>query len=130
MQNKDNNGNGFWRTASILGSIVVAVPSVGGLFWQVFSLASEAQSHKAKIERLEIQVSTLQSELAGNESTLKGVDKDLNEVETQFCAQDIVRNLMHANDLRMFSMLYDKVGMKLPTDNSYYPTICNRRIVK
>lgn len=54
-----------------------------------------------------------------------------NEIETQFCAQDIVRNLMHANDLRTVSLLWEKTfGVKYPTDNTYYPTICNRPIRK
>jgi hypothetical protein len=50
------------------------------------------------------------------------------EIETQFCASDSVRNLMHATDLRITSMLWGKVnpGQVLPTDNAFYPVICNR----
>jgi 3-phenylpropionate/cinnamic acid dioxygenase small subunit len=50
------------------------------------------------------------------------------EVETQFCASDIVRNLMHATDMRLVSMLWRKTfpDTALPTDNSYYPMVCNR----
>jgi len=53
---------------------------------------------------------------------------DLREVETQFCGGDIVRNLMHANHLRLFSMLWHETFPEtaLPTDNAYYPRICNR----
>jgi hypothetical protein len=53
------------------------------------------------------------------------------EVETQFCASDIVRNLMHANDLRVQSILWRKTfpDTLLPTDNSYYPHVCNRGTV-
>jgi hypothetical protein len=52
---------------------------------------------------------------------------DLREVETQFCASDTVRNLMHANDLRQVSLLWQKVyGFPFPTANAYYPMICNR----
>lgn len=52
---------------------------------------------------------------------------DLTEIETQFCGADIVRNLMHAADLRQFSLIWQKVfDAKLPTDNVYYPMICNR----
>lgn len=48
------------------------------------------------------------------------------EVETQFCSSDVVRNLMHANDLRLLAMLWHKVFLDttLPTDNVYYPQIC------
>jgi hypothetical protein len=50
----------------------------------------------------------------------------LTEVETQFCGSDVVRNLMHANDLRLFSILWHKVfpDSTLPTDNAFYPRIC------
>ena len=50
------------------------------------------------------------------------------EIETQFCAADIMRNLMHAHDMRVQSLLWDKSfeGSKMPTDNAYYPVICNR----
>jgi hypothetical protein len=50
------------------------------------------------------------------------------EIETQFCASDIVRNLMHATDLRTQSMLWRKLipDTPMPTDNAYYPQICNR----
>lgn len=51
------------------------------------------------------------------------------EIETQFCASDIMRNLQHAQDLRLFSMLWSKAfdqNTKYPTDNAYYPVICNR----
>jgi hypothetical protein len=59
---------------------------------------------------------------------LTKIEVSLNEIETQFCAEDIVRNLMHANDLRNTSILWEKqFGTKYPTDNAYYPTICNRR---
>lgn len=52
----------------------------------------------------------------------------LTEIETQFCAADMVRNLIHANDLRMLSMLWKSVhaGETYPTDNAYYPMVCNR----
>jgi hypothetical protein len=48
------------------------------------------------------------------------------EVETQFCSSDVVRNLMHANDLRLFAVIWHKLfpDSTLPTDNAYYPQIC------
>lgn len=55
----------------------------------------------------------------------------LAEIETQFCATDIVRNLMHANDLRNLSVIWEKqFGMPYPIGNAYYPTICNRPVRK
>jgi hypothetical protein len=49
------------------------------------------------------------------------------EIETQFCASDIVRNMLHAAELRVESILWKKVfGDSPPTDNAFYPQICNR----
>ena len=62
------------------------------------------------------------------QNSVTAIQRDLNEVETQFCEADHLRNLMHANDLRWFAMLFDKsFGAKLPTDNTYYPIVCNRK---
>jgi hypothetical protein len=56
------------------------------------------------------------------------VNEKLVQVETQFCASDIVRNLMHANDLRVLSVMWHEIYPKsqFPTNNAYYPTICNK----
>jgi hypothetical protein len=58
------------------------------------------------------------------------VDAKMIEIETQFCGSDTVRNLIHGEDLRLFSMLWRQTfpTMTFPTDNSYYPQICNRAI--
>lgn len=58
------------------------------------------------------------------------VQARLAEVETQFCARDIVSNLMHANDLRMISMIWRKVfeNSVYPTDNAFYPKVCNQNV--
>lgn len=47
------------------------------------------------------------------------------EIETQFCNGDYVRNLMHANELRVISLLWSKSfpDTHYPTDNAYYPRI-------
>jgi len=48
----------------------------------------------------------------------------LTEIETQFCAADSERNLMHAYDLRILAMLWHKTfAMVYPTDNAYYPRV-------
>lgn len=65
-------------------------------------------------------ISTLRSEVAG-------FTADLREVETQFCAADIMRNLTREDDLRHLSVLWNKIfTQELPINNAYYPTICNR----
>ena len=49
----------------------------------------------------------------------------LKEIETQFCASDDVRNLMHANDLRLTAVLWHEVfHSDFPIGDAYYPKIC------
>jgi hypothetical protein len=67
----------------------------------------------------------------GAQRTQFGVlDARLVEIETQFCAGDVVRNLMHANDLRLFAMLWHKSfpDVTLPTDNAFYPQTCRNGV--
>lgn len=53
-----------------------------------------------------------------------GIKRDLVEVDSQLCAEDAVRNLVHANDLRDMAFLWKRVlGDPLATDNAYYPRI-------
>lgn len=50
----------------------------------------------------------------------KGID-----IQNQLCAQDIVRNVMHATDLRLFSMLMEKSfpGAHYDIGNAFYPIV-------
>jgi hypothetical protein len=85
---------------------------------------------RADRSQLNERVRLLESTVTGNAGERRAqygiVAAKLVEVETQFCGSDVVRNLMHANDLRIFSILWRKAfpDSTLPTDNSYYPKIC------
>jgi hypothetical protein len=78
--------------------------------------------------RLRVLEATVQEDSAQRRSEAAAITQKLTEVETQFCASDIVRNLLHANELRLFSLLWAKIypGEHMPTDNAYYPRVCNR----
>lgn len=97
--------------------------------------ASSNQSDAAgRIDRLQLndRMHQLEDRLATGkamrDTQIAITNSKLIEVETQFCASDIVRNLMHVSDLRYMAMLWHTTfpTMVLPTDNSYYPKICNR----
>lgn len=79
-----------------------------------------------RVHEIEGTISVNSADRKANEASIRA---SLVEVETQFCASDIVRNLMHANDLRVLSILWThgKLGT-YPTDNSYYPMVCNRNV--
>jgi DNA anti-recombination protein RmuC len=78
--------------------------------------------------RLRTLEATVHEDSAQRRSEGAAITQKLTEVETQFCASDIVRNLITAADLRLFSMLWsnDFPGQHMPTDNAYYPRVCNR----
>lgn len=114
---------GLWL--SIAASIVLLFGAVGSIFYIGFRVQSTADLLDAVSKR----IAAIEDKLTTVQDRLIKIEVSQNEIETQFCAQDIVRNLMHANDQRTASVLWEKVfGTKYPTDNSYYPTICNRRI--
>lgn len=79
-------------------------------------------------ERLRSMENLVPANAAERRSQFAVMNAKLVEIETQFCASDIVRNLLHANDMRIQSLLWAKSypGDKMPTDNAFYPRICNR----
>lgn len=96
------------------------------------STAADAQS-RADRTQLNDRMRGAEAMIGANASERRGqisaLSAKLVEVETQFCASDIIRNLMHAQDMRTTSIMWTKLftNSVLPTDNSYYPSICNRK---
>lgn len=87
-------------------------------------VTSNAVETKALREQYALVIDRIQS-IRTEQTKLSAA---LTEIETQFCASDHVRNLMHANNMRMEAMLWHKAfGESMPTDNAYYPMICNRQ---
>lgn len=95
---------------------------------RVRALEVESPSGKATAEA----VANLKDSMIGNTDRINELRSKqteqkaaLVEIETQFCNADYVRNLMHANELRILSMLWAKsnAGERYPTDNAYYPRI-------
>ena|ERR1700760_2645756 len=120
--------NGYGRAGFFVSLAMVIFTVVGAIVW-VGGIANEVAQNKKSIEDQSIRIERLATDLSRNDLETSGITRDLREVETQFCASDIVRNLMHANDLRQISLLWQKIyGVPYPTANAYYPTICNRPI--
>lgn len=79
----------------------------------------------ARISAIEAQFAVGTADRRGKE---EGMRQKLVEIETQFCASDIVRNLMHAQNMRIESIMWSKLfpDSHMPTDNAFYPKVCNR----
>lgn len=77
-----------------------------------------------RVKGVESALGTELADRKSNEATLKSA---LVEVETQFCSADSIRNLSHASDLRIMSVLWQHANLGIyPTDNAFYPTVCRR----
>lgn len=120
--------NGVGRVAliaSIVGSGLLLLGAIGGFFYVAF----QTRANSDRLDTQDRDIASIRATAADNRSRLSSNEMALNEIETQFCGEDIVRNLMHANDLRVQSMLWAKAfpGSEFPTNNAYYPNICNRK---
>ena len=96
---------------------------------QVASASSTAADAASRDDRAHLndRVQKLESEASDNRSRVAEERVKLTEIETQFCAGDAMRNLMHAHDMRIQSVLWQHDFKEtLPTDNAYYPEICQR----
>ncbi len=110
---------------SIGSSILLLLGAIGSVFYIGFKVQANADLAEVMARRIGV----IEATIVASQDRLTKIEVSQNEIETQFCAQDIVRNLMHANDLRNLSVLWEKqFGMPYPTNNAYYPTICNRRV--
>lgn len=151
VKNGNGNGNGYAKMAGWSSAIIgAAVYTVIGVFW-VGGIGAQVTAHKesldalikrfdkteaqtpqigqneATISMLTERIRTLEGKADTNGINIATMQTKLTEIETQFCASDIVRNLMHANDMREIAVLYEKLyGQRKPTDNAFYPMICNR----
>jgi hypothetical protein len=81
--------------------------------------AADVASLKTLAAQMADRIQTMRTDVAKQGAALV-------EIETQFCAADTVRNLMHANDLRVESMLWQKAfdgQSQYPIVNAFYPRI-------
>lgn len=126
----DGNGNGAVRWQAWAGIIFTAILILASLVTyavQINGAERDAADARQQAANLEARLATANARIEQGTAQITAIRENLKEIETQFAASDIVRNLMHANDLRVQSLLWQKVyGVPFPTDNAYYPSIANR----
>lgn len=79
-------------------------------------------------DRMRQVEATIGSNAQERRGQIQTINAKLVEIETQFCASDIVRNLTHASDMRITAILWHHAfpSTTMATDNALYPQICNR----
>lgn len=144
----NGNGSARWTRVQVGASIAFSVLFLMGAF---FTFGSSLLGRVSTLETEVIQLSSSQSSSGTRQdaqiSSLQNIQNRtgdriiemreqitrqaaaLIEIETQFCGADHLRNLTHATDMRITSMLWEKEfpGSRFPTDNAYYPQVCNRK---
>jgi hypothetical protein len=125
MSSPPTNGNARIQTiAALIGSGVV----IFGAFYWVGTIASDVKSALDRIAGLQGEIAALSAKQAQMSTEIVALRSSSTEVETQFCDTGNVLNLMHANDMRIQAVLWQKAftGTSLPTDNAFYPTLCHK----
>lgn len=125
----EENGNGK-RPSSIGvwlsgGGVIMAI--IGAFIW-VGGLASEVGQNQTTISAISTRLSSAEANNRALELRVTSLETSQKEIETQFCGTGNIINLMHANDMRLQSVLWQKSfpGITFPTDNPFYPVLCNR----
>jgi hypothetical protein len=92
-------------------------------------LQLELRTGEADRSGMHTFVASLNDRLGETRTSVANQKAALAEIETQFCSSDIVRNLMHANDMRAIALLWQKTfeGSAIPTNNAYYPMVCHHQ---
>lgn len=110
-----------------LGTIAVA-SFLGGIGYSMVSMSNEQVLQRERSADQSRRLETQAGEISALRLAVARQETALNEIETQFCSADNMRNLMHAADLRNYAIVYEKLfGVTYPVGNAYYPTICNRK---
>jgi hypothetical protein len=111
--------------ASRLGlwlSIAISAGLLFGMIGTVFYVGFRVQATADALDLLVRRTAVIEDKIAILQDRLTRMETSQTEIETQFCgvARDV--NRMHANDMRVFALLWHKsFGDTYPTDNSYYP---------
>ena len=119
------NGTARWQLiASVAGILVVIGGALLTLLLNINTLGNQVESLRNEASRIAARVASLETQNAAKDTVLAGMGRDQIELESQICAEDAVRNLARANDLRDMGVLWQKVlGDPLPLGNAYYPAI-------
>jgi hypothetical protein len=121
----------------VLGYAAGVIALLSFLFtvlWRVFTLTTAVEQQVAVNDELRRRVGALETamyegKLGDHQLTVAKITRDLNEIETQFCSADNLRNVTEASHMRIVAVLWEKVfGAPYQISNAFYPKVCNRQM--
>ena len=114
-------GNGTSRAGlwlSIATSVVLLFGAIGSIFYIGFKVQTTADIQEQRGRRIDI----LEQKISLLQDRISRIEVAQNEIETQFCGVSRDTNRTHANDLRLFAVIWKKIfDADYPIGNAYYP---------
>ncbi len=125
----EGNGTARWQLYLSAGSLALfVVGSLIGLLIQIASLTYATADTRAKMEAMESRLGRVEQQSQLNQTSITVMRSDMGEIDTQLRASIDDRNLGHAWDLRIESVLWEqafKGRSHLPIGNAVYPNIAD-----
>ena len=116
-----------FRRIELWVSLLGAFTLVGGIVYWIGTIAAQININTEHLRAIDARLNALEVSERSDQLDLTKLVRDQNQIATQFCGDDTIRNLMHSNELRVEAMLWQKVfSTNYPTDNAYYPTLCQK----
>lgn len=125
-ENGEPRRNGMrWQQWLVAGA--AAVPISGSLlafFIQIASIESTVAELTLKVSALEQKAADAMGERKDIQIEITDLKAKTKEIETQFCAEDTLRNEIESFHLRIDAMLWQGTfKSQMPTESAYYPVI-------
>jgi hypothetical protein len=112
---------GLWL--SVATSAFIVFGAIGSIFYIGFKVQATSDIQDARGRRIAL----IEDRMAAIQDRLIKIEVAQNEIETQFCSEDEMRNVIHAADLRTLALIWKKAfGDDLNISNAYYPRVCRR----
>ncbi len=129
--NGNGGGNKFQSLAVAVSVIGLGATITGALiafFINTNSLNGSVSSMDAHIKSLESNYNLMAEREIILRTKVGELQSALSEVETRFCGEDQVRNMMQAGNDKLFSMLWKKQYPETAfPSSSYYPQLCKQQ---
>ena len=124
-------GTGIWSivaTFTTMSNTLTYLSTRVGELEKAKAPATDLTTLSTKVGEIDKELDQAKTKIGDSTLRISTLRAQLTEIETQFCAEDIVRNQAHESNQRLQAAMFEKLfGQRLGTDNAYYPVKCNRQ---